>query len=203
MRTPLQTIIVAGDDAVIVDELVLMVKKLGYHCLAQTTATSDVLPLVQRHHPQLLVMPFLINKPEEFDALKQILSLAFTAVIVDVGDISSQMTQTIMDAGASGFLLRPIDIRQLRAVLESAWHQFQNTQSLRAEMLGLKDQLETRKLVDRAKGILMEARGISEPEAYRLLQRMSQDKRMSIKEVCKAVEHIQMVVGTKARKKAA
>jgi AmiR/NasT family two-component response regulator len=203
MTAPLQTLVIAGDEPLVVASLLSATAKLGYRCVAQTSSGVEALKLVQRHKPNLLLMNVRLPDLDGFEALKQITPLNTTAVVFWVGDVAPEITSQALDSGASGFLVQPFDIRQVRAVLELGWHHFQVAYSLRAETLVLKDNLETRKLVDRAKGILMEARGISEPEAYRLLQRMSQDKRMSIKDVCKAVEHIQMVVGTKTKKHAA
>ena len=138
---------------------------------------------------------------ENAKILEQLIPLKTTGVVLIAEESDFDLCQEAMDQGAVGFLLKPLDGAQVRSVLQTAWHRFQGELLLHQEVDALKDGLETRKLLDRAKGILIAERGITEPEAYRLLQKMSQDKRVSMKDVCRAVDQIQMVVGSKTKNK--
>jgi response regulator NasT len=98
-------------------------------------------------------------------------------------------TETITrarDAGVDNYLLKPFHAEQMRAAVELAIHRFIRISNLQEENAKLKDALETRKLVDKAKGLLI-SKGMSEPEAYRKMQKIAMDKRKSMKEVAEAI----------------
>lgn len=200
---PFQRFAIVGDDTATIDLLLKVTEKLGYTCIAKASAAVQAFELVRFHQPQVCLLNIEPGDAVGLEALEQIVALGTTAVFVWSRNAQTDLTQRALALGATGFFVPPFDLAQLLAVIEGGWVQFQRAHALQAEVGQLRDQLETRKLVDRAKGILMAARGITEPEAYKLLQRMSQDKRMSMKDVCRAVEQIEMVVGSKVKKHAA
>jgi len=173
MSEPLHTVMAAGQAQGDIDALLSVTQKLGYVCLSRTNSASSALQPVAQHKPQMLLLHLQSAEKNILESIKQIAALNSTAIAVWADEEDFALVPQAMDIGAGAFLLPPFDIRQVRAVLEAGWHRFQTLRSLQAELDVLKDNLETRKLIDRAKGILMQARGISEPEAYRLLQRMT------------------------------
>jgi response regulator NasT len=105
--------------------------------------------------------------------------------MVDVRE-KPEMVERARDAGVDNYILKPFHAEQLRVAIDLAIHRFIRISNLKDENAKLKDALETRKLVDKAKGLLMKS-GMSEPEAYRKMQKLAMDKRKSMKEVAEAI----------------
>lgn len=175
-------------------------KDNGYSCVGTAHTAIEAVALVQMFKPQALLLD-LDHLDNLKSVLKPLMDFKTTALIVLTSDPDSVLCRETQDMGAEAVVVTPWTAPQLRAIFQSAWHGYERDQARQLDIETLKETLETRKLVDRAKGILMTERGISEPEAYRLLQKMSQDKRVSIKDVCKAVDHVQSIVGSHKRSK--
>ena len=107
-------------------------------------------------------------------------------IILLTGATEPETISRARDAGVSNYLLKPFNADQMKAAIELAIHKFIEVSNLKDENAKLKDALETRKLVDKAKGLLI-AKGMSEPEAYRKMQKIAMDKRKSMKEVAEAI----------------
>jgi response regulator NasT len=116
------------------------------------------------------------------------------------GDPDPAVALKAMDLGASGYMQKPFDQDQISAILESSWHRFQSYSSLEQKAKALDEALELRKLVEKAKGILMEQQHFSEQDAHSALLKMSQDQGLPMKDVCRSVIQVRMVLGKTARK---
>lgn len=188
------SVAIALHDPEAAGRLEAMVHQLHFPLKGIAKTGLEALALVQLHKPSLLIMDELMPGLSAREMLTQIQGVQTTAVVF-VLDAQHESGFEAMDAGAAGVLITPLYPSQVKTVCEMAVSRFEREQGLRNEIASLKDGLETRKLLDRAKGILMAERGVTEQEAYRLLQKMSQDKRVSIKDVCRAVDQIRLVVG--------
>ena len=104
--------------------------------------------------------------------------------------------------GGVDYITKPFEVSQAIPMLETAWHRFQTSQGFRKEVFDLKESLETRKLLDRAKGILMEQQGFSEELAHKTLQKMSQDQAISLQEVCRSLIQVRNLLGKTVLRKA-
>ena len=196
MGLPLQTIAIATAD----DEQARILQqfglKNGYTCVGIARSTLETAGLLQLHKPQILLFDLA-----SYEGIAALGLLSATALILVSPEAAENPVARALELGAEGAILLPTSVSQMRTTLESLWHSFARDNKRQSEIAELKDSLETRKLIDRVKGILMAERKITETEAYRLLQKMSQDKRLSMKEVCRAVEKVRALVGEKNRHK--
>src|SRR5258708_3872878 len=202
MVEPLKTVAFVDDDSGIREVLRIACEK-RYQVLGQGCNGLDAITLVKSLKPQVLVLDLHMPVLDGFLALKQIVVFNTTAVVILTADQDPVVAREAMDFGACGYITKPFEITQIVPVLETAWHRFQSTDVLRKEVAVLSDSLATRKLVERAKGILMEQQGFSEEEAHKILQKMSQDQAISLKEVCRSLIQIRMVLGKTAQQKKA
>ena len=203
MASPLKTIAIADDEQGVVAILQAIVTDLGYECVGIAHDGMEAVELVRRTKPNVLLMDFHMPLLDGLEATRQIIALAHTAVVVLTAETNPEIGRKAMDLGACGYMQKPFDTRQIAAIIESAWHRFQTVFSLQEQTRQLNEALELRKLTEKAKGILMEQQGFGEEEAHRCLLKMSQDQGITLKEVCRSVIQVRMVLGRKAVKKAA
>jgi response regulator NasT len=195
MSQPLKRIAIAEDDDTTNALLARLLPNLGYECVGAVKNGEQAVSLVKQSKPQLIVMDIHMPVLDGLEATREVTKLGTTAVVMMTGDMSADISRTAAEAGASAFLRKPFDVYQVSAVLESGWRQFLANQNLQKENRTLQETLETRKLVEQAKGILMQQQGLSESDAHRALQKMSQDQGISLKEVCRSLIHVRMVLG--------
>jgi AmiR/NasT family two-component response regulator len=194
MITPLNAIAIADDDDAVHALLTRIFPGLGYRCLGAAKNGLEALAIAKEKKPQLMVVDIHMPVMDGLAATREIAKLGTTAVVIMTGDMSPDISQSAADAGASAFMRKPFDLYQVSAVLESAWRQFLSTQNLQKENRTLQESLETRKLVEKAEGILMQ-QGLSEPAAHQALQKMSQDQGLALKDVCQSLIHVRMILG--------
>lgn len=163
----------------------------------------EAVQLVKTHRPQVLIMDLHMPVMTGMEALKEIVALGTTAVVMITADSDPARAREAMAIGASAYMAKPLEASQIIPTIESAWHQFQAQQDLRREIKDLNDTLETRKLLERAKGILMEQQGMSEDQAHKTLQKMSQDQAITLKEVCRSLIQVRALLGKTSQKRVA
>ncbi len=202
MTLPLKTILVADDDKNMRDLLSALLISLGYQCVGQATSGTEAVELVRTLRPNLVVMDYHMPVLDGIEATRQIASLGTTAIVLMTADSAPEIGRQAMDAGATGYMHKPFDSQQMSAILETAWHRFQTIFSLELKARELDAALEMRKLLEKAKGVLMEQQGFSESEAHHALLKMSQDQGILLKDVCRAILQVRMVLGKKAKKAA-
>ncbi len=202
MAIPLKTVAIADDEPGIVNVLHAMAIELGYRVTGTAVNGAEAVELVRRTNPNVILMDFHMPVLDGLEATRQIATLGTTAVILLTADIAPEIARQAMDLGACGYMQKPFDTTQIAATLESAWHQFQTVNTLQQKNRLLDEALETRKLTEKAKGILMEQQGFSEDEAHRCLLKMSQDQGIPLKEVCRSVIQVRLVLGKKSKRAA-
>ena len=199
MTSAPKTIAIAEDDPGVRQFLRYILTDLGYEFAGEAKNGSEAITLVKTAKPNVLIMDFHMPVLNGLEATKKIVVENTTAVIILTADSDPAVARNAMDFGACGYMPKPVEVAQITPMIESAWHRFQTVRSLHAEMQVLTDNLETRKLVEKAKGILMEQQGFSEQEAHRCLQKMSQDQGIPIKDVCRSIVQVKMVLGNKGK----
>lgn len=199
MGIPLKTIVLAEDDATVARYLCEFLVKNGYELRAISQNGIQAVEQVKAHQPHLLLMDIHMPLMNGLEAAKQVIAFGSTAVVLTTADADPETARAAMDLGVCGYIRKPCDISQIEPVLESAWHRFQTEKTLREEMRVLSDTLETRKVLDKAKGILMEQQGFSEEEAHRAIQKMAQDQGITVKELCRSLIQVRMVLGSKSK----
>lgn len=191
MRTPpsgvqsTARILVAEDEAIIRLDLVEMLQEAGYEVVGQASNGLEAIALSRQLKPDLAILDVKMPILDGISAAEEIIKVA--PVLMLTAFSQKELVDRARDAGVMAYVVKPFTITDLLPAMEIAMSRHRQMVSLASEVADLHDRLETRKLVDRAKGILMQALSLSEPEAFSWIQRAAMDRRMSMKEVAQAV----------------
>jgi response regulator NasT len=178
-------IVVAEDEALIRMDLVEMLQEAGYKVVAQATNGEEAISLVTEHHPDLAILDVKMPVLDGISAAEKIISIA--PVLMLTAFSQRELVERARDAGVMAYVVKPFTIGDLVPAIEIAISRHTQMRSLAQEVADLHERLETRKIIDRAKGILMKALNLSEPEAFSWIQRAAMDRRLTMKEVANAV----------------
>ena len=178
-------ILVAEDETLIRMDLVEMLCEAGYEVIAEASNGEEAIALADSHRPDLAILDVKMPILDGISAAEKIITIA--PVLMLTAFSQRELVDRAREAGAMAYVVKPFTINDLIPAIEIAISRHREMKSLEAEVNNLHDRLETRKLVDRAKGILMQALNLSEPEAFSWIQRSAMDRRISMKEVAEAV----------------
>ncbi|CAB4330666.1 MAG: response regulator [Actinobacteria bacterium] len=178
-------ILVAEDEALIRMDLVEMLEEAGYHVIAQATNGEEAIALATEHQPDLAILDVKMPVLDGISAAEKIISIA--PVLMLTAFSQRELVDRARDAGVMAYVVKPFTIGDLVPAIEIAISRHTQMRSLAEEVADLHERLETRKIIDRAKGILMKALNLSEPEAFSWIQRAAMDRRLTMKEVAQAV----------------
>ena len=178
-------ILVAEDEALIRMDLVEMLQGAGYEVVAQASNGQEAVDLALVHKPDLAILDVKMPVLDGISAAEKIINVA--PVLMLTAFSQKELIDRARDAGVMAYVVKPFTIGDLIPAIEIAISRHLQMSVLTAEVADLHDRLETRKLIDRAKGILMKALNLPEPEAFSWIQRAAMDRRMSMKAVAEAV----------------
>ena len=178
-------ILVAEDEALIRMDLVEMLEEAGYHVIAEATNGEEAIALATEHQPDLAILDVKMPVLDGISAAEKIISIA--PVLMLTAFSQRELVDRARDAGVMAYVVKPFTIGDLIPAIEIAISRHTQMRSLAEEVADLHERLETRKIIDRAKGILMKALNLSEPEAFSWIQRAAMDRRLTMKEVAQAV----------------
>lgn len=178
-------ILVAEDEALIRMDLVEMLQEAGYEVIAQATNGQEAVDLAFLHKPDLVILDVKMPVMDGISAAEKIINLS--PVLMLTAFSQKELVDRARDAGVMAYVVKPFTISDLVPAIEIAMSRHNQMSALASEVADLHDRLETRKLIDRAKGILMKVLHISEPEAFSWIQRAAMDRRISMKSVAEAV----------------
>jgi response regulator NasT len=178
-------ILVAEDEALIRMDLVEMLQEAGYQVIAQATNGEEAIALALEHQPDLAILDVKMPVLDGISAAEKIIATA--PVLMLTAFSQRELIDRARDAGVMAYVVKPFTIGDLVPAIEIAISRHTQMQSLAVEVADLHERLETRKIIDRAKGILMKALNLTEPEAFSWIQRAAMDRRLSMKEVAQAV----------------
>ncbi|MCX6440858.1 MAG: response regulator [Actinobacteria bacterium] len=178
-------ILVAEDEALIRMDLVEMLQGAGYEVVAEATNGQEAVDLANLHKPDLAILDVKMPVMDGISAAEKIISLA--PVLMLTAFSQKELIDRARDAGVMAYVVKPFTISDLVPAIEIAISRHLQMRSLADEVTDLHDRLETRKLIDRAKGILMKALNLPEPEAFSWIQRAAMDRRLTMKQVAEAV----------------
>ena len=178
-------ILVAEDEALIRMDLVEMLQEAGYEVIAQATNGEEAIALALEHQPDLAILDVKIPVLDGISAAEKIIAIA--PVLMLTAFSQRELIDRARDAGVMAYVVKPFTIGDLVPAIEIAISRHTQMKSLAVEVADLHERLETRKIIDRAKGILMKALNLSEPEAFSWIQRAAMDRRLSMREVAQAV----------------
>jgi response regulator NasT len=178
-------ILVAEDEALIRMDLVEMLQEAGYTVVAEATNGEEAIALATEHQPDLAILDVKMPVLDGISAAEKIISIA--PVLMLTAFSQKELVDRARDAGVMAYVVKPFTIGDLVPAIEIAMSRHSQMRSLADEVADLHERLETRKIIDRAKGILMKALNLSEPEAFSWIQRAAMDRRLTMKEVANAV----------------
>lgn len=178
-------ILVAEDETLIRMDLVEMLQAAGYEVVAQATNGQEAIDLATEHKPDLAILDVKMPVLDGISAAEKIIEIA--PVLMLTAYSQKELVDRARDAGVMAYVVKPFTIGDLMPAIEIAISRHTQMKSLAEEVADLHDRLETRKLIDRAKGLLMKALSLSEPEAFSWIQRAAMDRRLTMKEVAEAV----------------
>ena len=178
-------ILVAEDETIIRLDLVEMLTESGYEVVAQAENGAIAVELAKLHKPDLAILDVKMPEMDGITAAEQIVSIA--PVLMLTAFSQRDLIERARDAGVMAYVVKPFSINELLPAIEIAISRHRQMKSLESEVADLYDRLETRKIIDRAKGILMKAMNLSEPESFNWIQKTAMDRRISMKQVAQAV----------------
>jgi response regulator NasT len=182
---PSARILVAEDEAIIRLDLVEMLTEAGYNVVAQATNGIEAIALAQEHKPDLAILDVKMPELDGISAAEKIIEIS--PVLMLTAFSQRDLVERARDAGVMAYVVKPFGIADLIPAIEIAMSRHIQMKSLAAEVADLHERLETRKVIDRAKGILMAALNLTEPQAFSWIQRAAMDRRISMKDVSLAV----------------
>ncbi len=178
-------ILVAEDEALIRMDLVEMLGEAGYEVVAEAADGAQAIELAQLHKPDLAILDVKMPILDGISAAEKIIAIA--PVLMLTAFSQRELVERARDAGVMAYVVKPFSIGDLVPAIEIAISRHLQMRSLADEVADLHERLETRKIIDKAKGILMSALNLSEPQAFSWIQKAAMDRRLTMKEVAMAV----------------
>ncbi len=178
---------VAEDEALIRLDLVEMLREEGYVVVGQAGDGERAVALAEELRPDLVILDIKMPKLDGIAAAERIAAARIAPVVILTAFSQRELVQRAREAGAMAYLVKPFGRADLVPAMEMAMSRYAELQQLEAEVADLSERLETRKLVDRAKAILQAELGLTEPDAFRWIQKTAMDLRLSMKQVAEGV----------------
>ena len=178
---------IAEDEALIRLDLAEMLAEEGYDVVGQAGDGERAVELAEELRPDLVVLDVKMPKLDGIAAAERIASKRIAPVVILTAFSQRDLVERARDAGAMAYLVKPFTKSDLVPAVEMAVSRFAELQLLESEVADLQDRLETRKAVDRAKSVLQEQLQLSEPDAFRWIQKTAMDLRLSMRQVAEGV----------------
>jgi two-component system, response regulator PdtaR len=180
-------VLIAEDEALIRLDLREMLEEEGFEVVGEAADGEQTVQLANELVPDLVICDVKMPKMDGIAAAAQITGNRVAPVVMLTAFSQRDLVERARDAGAMAYLVKPFQKRDLLPAIEMATSRFAEIKALEAEVTDLRDRLEARKLIERAKGALMSAHAMSEPEAFRWIQRAAMDNRTSMRAVAELV----------------
>jgi response regulator NasT len=180
-------VLIAEDEALIRLDLREMLEEEGCTVVGEAADGEQAVALAISLQPDLVICDVKMPKMDGIAAAAQITEARIAPVVMLTAFSQRDLIERARDAGAMAYLVKPFQKRDLLPAIEMATSRFAEIRALEAEVTGLRERLEARKLIERAKGALMTKHGLSEPEAFRWIQRAAMDNRTSMRTVAELV----------------
>lgn len=180
-------IIIADDESLIRLDLREMLTHLGYDVIGEAGDGKSAMDLARRLRPDLLIMDIKMPDLDGISAAEELTRERIAPVVLVTAYSDQGLVERAREAGVVGYVVKPFREAELMPVIELSRARFDEFRTLEREVGSLKDALETRKVIERAKGVLMETHGLRESEAFHRIRKTSMDARKSMKEVAEAI----------------
>ena len=180
-------IVIADNESLIRLDIREMLEDAGHEVVGEAVNGRKAVELTRQHRPDLVLMDIKMPEMDGITAAGKIYADKIAPVILLTAFSQPDIVDKAKDSGVLGYLVKPVQESQLFPAIEIALSRWQEMQGLEDELEKLKDSLETRKMVDRAKGIIMAAHKLGEQEAYRRMQQYAMQKRVPLKDVAQSI----------------
>ena len=180
-------VVVAEDEALIRMDLVEMLREEGYDVVGEAGDGQVAVELAESLKPDLVIMDVKMPRRDGIDAASEIAAKRIAPVVIPTAFSQRELVERARDAGAMAYLVKPFSISDLVPAVELAVSRFREVTALEREVADLSDRLEARKLIERAKSVLMVRQALTEPEAFKWIQRAAMDRRSTMKAVAQVV----------------
>jgi len=184
---PRKRVVIAEDEALIRMDLAEMLQEEGYEVVGQAGDGETAVKLATEHRPDLVILDVKMPVLDGISAAERIGAEKIAPVLMLTAFSQRELVERARDAGAMAYLVKPFSKADLVPAIEMATTRYEEMRALESEVADLAARFETRKLVDRAKGLLQAQLGMTEPEAFRWIQKTSMDRRLTMREVAQAV----------------
>lgn len=184
---PPSRVLVAEDDSLIRMDLVEMLREEGYDVVGEAQNGQIAVDLTESLKPDLVIMDIKMPVRDGIDAATEIAEKRLAPVVMLTAFSQRDFIEKARDAGAMAYLVKPFSKADLTPAIEVAVSRYRELVALEAEVESVQETLETRKLIDRAKGLLMSQHAMTEPEAFAWIQRAAMDRRTTMKQVAVVV----------------
>jgi two-component system, response regulator PdtaR len=186
-RPTARRVVIAEDEALIRMDLAEMLAEEGYEVVGQAGDGETAVDLAEQHRPDLVFLDVKMPRLDGITAAQRIAERRIAPVVILTAFSQRELVERARDAGAMAYLVKPFTKNDLVPAVEMAVSRFAEVQMLEAEVADLSERLDTRKAVDRAKSVLQQRLQLSEPEAFRWIQKTAMDLRLSMRQVAEGV----------------
>lgn len=180
-------VVIAEDEAIIRLDLRETLEEEGYEVVAETGRGDRVLDLVREHKPDLAILDIKMPGIDGLEASRLINAEKLCPVVLLTAFSQREIVEQARDAGALAYIVKPFQKSDLVPAIEVALGRFRELQLLASEVGALEEQLETRKIIDRAKGVLIDKAGLSESDAYAFIQRAAMAERARMRDIAERI----------------
>ncbi|MGH2706775.1 MAG: ANTAR domain-containing response regulator [Actinomycetota bacterium] len=180
-------IVIAEDEAIIRMDLREILEEEGYQVVGEATDGASALSLVQELRPDLVILDIIMPGLDGLSAAQRIVEQELAAVLILTAFSQRELVTRATRAGAMAYLVKPFEKSDLVPAIEVAVARWDEARALARESRSLAERLETRKLVERAKGVLMDRHTLSERDAFRLIQQSAMRRRIGMREIAERV----------------
>jgi AmiR/NasT family two-component response regulator len=189
-----RTVVIAEDEAIVRLDLREILEEHGFDVVGETGRGDEAVALARQHRPDLLILDIKMPGLDGLSAARDINSERKSAILILTAFSQRNLIEEARDAGALAYLVKPFQQEELLPAIEVALGRFAEMQALEAENASLADdkrsleeQLETRRWVDRAKGLLMDSKGMTESDSFSFIQQTAMNRRTTMREVARLV----------------
>ena len=180
-------VLIVEDDTLVGMGLKAQLQKLGHTVVGQASTSAQAMELFAKESPDLVLLDIRLDGDDGIELAVRMMQQRRTPMIVISAFSEKALIERATAAGVFGYLIKPVSDKGLEAQIDVAVTRFDEQEDLRAEKEKLAQDLETRKLMERAKGILMKRAGLSEEDAHKRLQQESQKRRVGLAELCRRI----------------
>jgi response regulator NasT len=180
-------VVIAEDEAIVRLDLKEILEEEGYQVVGETGRGDEAVELVRTHQPELVILDIKMPGMDGLSAAREINAERLAAVLILTAFSQRDLIEKAREAGALAYLVKPFQRTELLPAIEMALGRFEEMRALDDQVKSLEERLEVRKLLDRAKGMLMDESGHSENDAFRWIQRRAMHRRQGMGDVAREI----------------